>query len=293
MAGFLGPAEWYVMSSRGILMGNKSTIISTVSTLCLITVPAVAQPDLMINKPRLAASVEVQRVTFSPGDCSVVEGCVPEGSRKLLKFDVGFQNAGNADLIIGDPNSRPDLFEFSPCHGHFHMHGVADYDLLNASGTTVVRARKQGWCFRDNVQFRPGAGPAKYDCANQGITAGWEDIYDKSLDCQWLDITGIPGGQYRLRVTVNPDRMFEEANYANNTVTVAITLPGAPQVVTTPPAAQPAPTAPKPKPMVQPAVAKKKIENPWKKLKDKAKKKKPKKKVKKGNGHGLGIFDKD
>lgn len=274
-------------------MGKKNIILYT-SIVSLITLQVIAQPDLVINKPRLAASVEIQRVTFSPGDCSVVEGCVPEGSRKLLKFDVGFQNAGNTDLIIGDPNARPDLFDFSPCHGHFHMHGVADYDLLDATGSAVVRARKQGWCFRDNVPFRQGAGPAKYDCANQGISAGWEDIYDKSLDCQWLDITGVPGGQYRLRVTVNPDRMFEEANYGNNTVTVVVTLPGASQV-TPPSTTQPPPTQvktpppPKPNPLVKAAANKKKIENAWKKLKDKFKKKHKKHKGKgKGHGHGHG-----
>ena len=272
-------------------MGNKNTIVLSVLAFCLITLPGMTQPDLVINRPRLAASVEIQRVTFSPADCSVVEGCVPEGSRKLLKFDVGFQNAGNADLIIGDPNTRPDLFDFSPCHGHFHMHGVADYDLLSADGSTVVRARKQGWCFRDNNPFRAGAGPAKYDCGNQGISAGWEDIYDKSLDCQWLDITGVPGGQYRLRVTVNPDHVFEEANYANNTVSVPVTLPGAvatpPPSTTQPPPIVKTPAPTKPKPMVQPVVVKNKIENPWKKLNDKFKKKKLKKK--KGKGHGYGL----
>ena len=282
------------MSIKGIPVG-KNTIVLTIPALCMIAVPAMAQPDLIINRPRLAASVEIQNVTFSPGDCSVVEGCVGQGTRKLLKFDVGFMNNGNADLIIGDPNARPDLFDFSPCHGHFHMHGVADYDLLDASGTAIVRARKQGWCFRDNEPFRQGAGPAKYDCSHQGISAGWEDIYDKSLDCQWLDITGVPGGQYRLRVIVNPDQVFQESNYANNTVTVVVTLPGAaPQPAPQPtPAPQPAPRpAPQPAPRVtpaprpKPAVAKK-VQNPWQKLQKKFKAKKPKKKKGKAVGHIL------
>ena len=270
-------------------MGKRNTILLF---SCLSIASSMAQPDLVINRPRLAASVEIQRITFSESDCSVVEGCVSAGSRKLLKFDVGFQNAGNADLVIGDPNARPDLFEASPCHGHFHMSGVADYDLLSNDGSVIVRARKQGWCFRDNVPFRQGAGAAKYDCDHQGISAGWEDIYDKSLDCQWLDITGIPGGQYRLRVMVNPDRVFEESNYGNNTVTVVITIPGA---VAPPPAPPPQVTpAPKPKPKIQPAP---KIDNAWKKLlnKFKAKKAKKLKKNKKpkphGHGHGHGLLD--
>ena len=207
--------------------------------------------------------------------------------RKLLKFDVGFQNAGNADLVIGDPNARPDLFEASSCHGHFHMSGTASYELLDAGGNALVRARKQGWCFRDNVRFRQGSGPAKYNCDYQGISAGWEDIYDKSLDCQWLDITGVPGGKYLLRVVVNPDHVFEESNYGNNVVTVSVTLPGA----ITPPTTQPPP----PKPTVTPA-NKKKFENAWKKLKDKFKHKKGKKKGKHrrhGHGHGHGHDDDD
>ena len=34
----------------------------------------------------------------------------------------------------------------------------------------------------------------KYDCSNQGIQKGWSDLYGNALDCQWLDITGVPSG---------------------------------------------------------------------------------------------------
>lgn len=249
-------------TSQGISWGKDPIAFLIICILCFLGSQGMAQlPDLVINKPRLAASVELQQVTFSASECSVVEGCVPEGARKLLKFDVGFQNAGNADLVIGDPNARPDLFEASSCHGHFHMRGVANYELLNAGGGSVVRARKQGWCFRDNEPFRADAGPAKYDCANQGISAGWEDVYDKSLDCQWLDVTGVSGGKYLLRVVVNPEHVFQESNYGNNAATISITLPGVPQTTTPPGTSEP--------PKVTPS--------PWKNLKDKAKHKKPKK----------------
>src|SRR5688572_14713828 len=195
---------------EGPSLGKSSTLLLVICILCFFGTAAMAQsPDLVINKPRLAASVELQQVTFSGGECSVVEGCVPAGTRKLLKFDVGFQNIGNADLVIGDPNARPDLFEPSTCHAHFHMSGVASYELLDAAGNSLLRARKQGWCFRDDSRFRAGAGPSKYTCDHQGISAGWEDIYDKSLDCQWLDVTGLPGGKYLLRIGVNPDQVFQ------------------------------------------------------------------------------------
>jgi len=265
---------------EGPSLGKNSTLLLVICILCFFGTTAMAQsPDLVINKPRLAASVELQQVTFSGGECSVIEGCVPAGTRKLLKFDVGFQNVGNGDLVIGDPNTRPDLFEPSSCHGHFHMSGVANYELLNSGGGSVVRARKQGWCFRDNEPFRAGAGPGKYDCENQGISAGWEDIYDKSLDCQWLDVTGVPGGKYLLRVVVNPEHVFQESNYANNAVTVSITLPGAATPPENPPQTQPPPDS-TPKPKIKPKKKNKKWENPWKKLKDKFKHKKGKGKKK-------------
>jgi hypothetical protein len=238
-----------------------------------------AMPDLIIDKPLLAGSVEVQGATFGAGDCAVVEGCAAGGTRRLLRFDVGFKNIGKADLVIGDPNANPDLFESSPCHGHSHLKGAADYVLLNSSGQTVLRARKQAFCFRDSTAFSASAGPGRFTCDFQGLSAGWEDIYDKSLDCQWLDITGLPGGTYLLQVTVNPDGVFTEGNYANNTASVSITLAGKP------------PEQPPSGGTTPPKV--KKPEPDWKKLADKFKKQKEKKKKKhkqkqkgKGKGHG-------
>src|SRR5688572_12970494 len=145
-------------------------------------------PDLIVNEARLGANVAVQTRTFTSTDCSVVEGCTLAGSRRLLLFDVGLVNIGSGDLVIGNPAQRPDLFHFSQCHGHYHMDGATAYELLTTNGQVVLTARKQGFCFRDDTLYLPGAGPAKFTCEYQGLTIGWEDVYDKSLDCQWLDI---------------------------------------------------------------------------------------------------------
>src|SRR5688572_26963875 len=184
------------------------------------------QPDLIVNAERLAGSVTVESRAFAAGECPVVEACASTGTRKLLLFDTGFINVGDADGVVGNPATRPDLFQHSPCHGHFHMGGLAAYEVLSTSGETVLRARKQGFCLRDNVKFDPAAGAAKYNCDYQGLTAGWEDVYDKTLDCQWLDITGLAGGDYVLKVSVNPESVFAEGDYSNNAATVPFTLPG-------------------------------------------------------------------
>ena len=63
-----------------------------------------------------------------------------------------------------------------------------------------------------------------YDCSNQGLQAGWADIYTNDLDCQWLDITDVPPGNDRLQVTLNPACTFDEVSFDNNTTWVRVTL---------------------------------------------------------------------
>ena len=90
----------------------------------------------------------------------------------------------------------------------------------------MLTARKQGFCMRDESPFLSSAPEVPhFDCSFQGITAGWQDIYDKSLDCQWLDITGVPPGVYILRIKANPDHIFPERNFSNNTTDVLIRIP--------------------------------------------------------------------
>jgi hypothetical protein len=58
-------------------------------------------------------------------------------------------------------------------------------------------------------------------------------VYGTGLGCQYLDITGIAPGAYRLRVTLDPFGQISELNETNNVVSVAVTLPGATTSTTT------------------------------------------------------------
>jgi len=64
----------------------------------------------------------------------------------------------------------------------------------------------------------------RYHCGFQGLQRGWADVYPESLDCQWLDITDLAGGDYTLRIVLNPRRNIPESNYDNNTVEIPVTL---------------------------------------------------------------------
>ena len=182
-------------------------------------------PDLTIDVDQLLQSVEIRDDFFDPLSCTIAEGCVGgPGPRTLLRFDLTTPNIGVGNLHLGFPEGNP-LFVFSDCHGHYHFEGYANYRLLDASMQVVASGHKQAFCLIDLDQVDPNANSNPvYDCGYQGIQAGWADIYNKELDCQWVDITGVPAGEYLLEVTVNGGHELAESSYANNSVTVPVTI---------------------------------------------------------------------
>jgi hypothetical protein len=186
---------------------------------------------LAIDRYDLQSSIVISTRTFTPTDCALVEGCVVQpGDRRLLRFDVATANIGTADLVMGDPTSSA-CFYFSQCHQHYHFQQFANYTLYQADGVTVAAlGHKQAFCLEDVEQAQiydpPMPAPAQpFVCTNQGIHIGYEDVYPADVDCQWIDITGVPAGNYVLSVAINTGRYIPESNYANDEERVNITIP--------------------------------------------------------------------
>lgn len=185
-----------------------------------------ALPDLVIWGP--TTQPEIIFRTFAPNDCEVFEGCAVAGTRRLLNFNTEIRNISTTDLNMGRPENDPQgRFVWAPCHGHWHFNDFAHYRLLDSSGNVVVSGTKMAFCLEDTVRWRATApSTRRYTCGTtQGIQAGWSDIYDKAVPCQWLDITGLPGGNYTLEMTLDPRNLIPEANDGNNVTRVAVTLP--------------------------------------------------------------------
>ena len=180
-------------------------------------------PDLMMDVGSLAGAVDLQDITFADDSCAVAEACIDgPGMRRLLRFTTTVPNTGTGDLSFGNI-FEDDRFHSDECHGHMHMDGFADYELLAPDGSLAAAGRKQAFCLMDNVNWG-GAGGARYTCDFQGISVGWADAYASYLDCQWIDVTDIAPGDYTLRVTVNAEGLIRESNYDNNVAEVPVTV---------------------------------------------------------------------
>jgi hypothetical protein len=189
--------------------------------LALGTNYVIPRPDLIIYGPYTNPRLVTE--TFAPDNCEINE-CATPGTRRLLRFDTYTRNQGTADLILGDPIGNP-LFRFDPCHGHYHFEAFADYRLFDLSGRLAAVGNKVGFCLEDLERFDPsGAATPAYDCTFQGIQRGWADIYNASLPCQYIDVTGVAEGEYVLELEIDPDNLLEESNETNNITRVPVTI---------------------------------------------------------------------
>jgi hypothetical protein len=163
--------------------------------------------------------------------CELYEGCVGAlGWRTILRFALSSANIGSRDLVLGVAANQPDVFHYSECHDHHHFDEFASFELRDGAGV-VASSNKPGFCLLDTYSWAWTNTPGHYDCANQGISRGFSDIYEAELPCQWIDVTDVPPGDYTLRAALNQTRadsalpVLVERDYTNNTVEVAVTLP--------------------------------------------------------------------
>ena len=183
-----------------------------------------ASPDLIIWPDALNPSA-VDR-NYSASSCDVIEGCALPGPRRYLIFTTQSRNIGTADLYLGNPAGNTN-FAYQPCHGHYHFNDFADYRLVNSAGLPAAIGKKVGFCLLDSDRWNPSAPAAwRYDCDNQGIQAGWFDVYTANLPCQWVDITDTPPGNYVLEIEVNPAGRLPELTRTNNIARTSVVLGG-------------------------------------------------------------------
>jgi hypothetical protein len=172
-------------------------------------------------------------------------GATPD---QAVPFPVS-QRIYNSD---GSASDRPaGTVNYHTIHGHYHYSSFANALLWTSNrrgaklgDTPVAAAQKVSFCMADiriDAWGEKGDGPRKYyapDCLfphtsnglvdefRQGINHGWSDVYDWYIPDQYIEVTGVASGFYRLEFCADPFNEIEEENEDNNCVVNHIRLSG-------------------------------------------------------------------
>jgi hypothetical protein len=109
-----------------------------------------------------------------------------------------------------------------------HLKDFNTYTLKNSSGSEVIPGVKQSFCLEDSEPHSPWAKKEKrFDCAYQGISSGWADLYPYHLPCQYIVIDDkVQNGDYILTATTNARKDVGEDNYDDNTTIIGLKIDG-------------------------------------------------------------------
>lgn len=156
----------------------------------------------------------------------------------------------------------PVRYETSDGHSHFHLLEIVAYSLWDETGTVPIKpGAKVGFCLLDFEELgarHPGPPAQRYseadvaDCMayrpdatalRMGISEGWRDYYGPEVPFQWVDVSDVAPGRYRVGAEADPFDIVAESDEANNGLALAgpvSVVPGfvaQPQVARTDPGA--------------------------------------------------------
>ena len=217
----------------------------------VLTVPGLLLPDLVSYVPEYS-DVEV---VVAPNGTELLAlrfaGFVTNLGDGPLDLRGNPQLADDADLASHDVWQRaltidgdwvnltkpPIDFEQDDGHDHFHVMGIVEYSLWDTSGTVEISSgAKVGFCLIDIADLpdlHPNPGPQRYEqwdpdnyycqsgrprakILHMGISEGWQDIYSFSTTFQWIDVSDVRPGYYRIGQRADPDNVIVESDETNN-----------------------------------------------------------------------------
>jgi len=169
---------------------------------------------------------------------SVVNGASTEGPTIIHGHRAGTSGPMMADqIILNEDNSTTtranigqliyEEYPGSTSHRHWHYKGFVRYQLRSVSDLSIVRAdSKAGFCLSDADYAPDNCGYLKPTAleVSEGLGPDRTDYYSPNLEGQWIDVEGVPPGDYWLLHWVNSAKEICESDYSNNAAAVKIAL---------------------------------------------------------------------
>ncbi len=130
------------------------------------------------------------------------------------------------------------MFYAGDGHDHWHVRDFQEWTIasINDRATVLRRGAKTGFCFWDNYDYTAAEPPAYHPnttsaCMQRadgsvpmGLSVGWGDEYPSTIAFQYIDITGLPNGEYVVTLEGDPANEFLEADESNNTAWATIRI---------------------------------------------------------------------
>ena len=144
----------------------------------------------------------------------------------------------------------PVRYETADTHNHFHLMGLMAYSLWDETGTLQLRpSEKVGFCLVDIELLRERHSQPSVQRYEQselrncmrnepdaqslrmGLSEGWRDIYHREMVFQWVDVSDVTPGVYRIGVQADPNDVVVESDETNNGVALSETVSSVPGYV--------------------------------------------------------------
>lgn len=204
-------------------------------------------PDVVQRPPSQVGVVQVEG-TYRLGFQSSMEN-VGAGPLIIHGHRANTSSGMVADQVLnmsdGSTTTRAGIGSmiFYVPHNHWHYLGFDHYELRKSSDYSLVAPdQKMGFCLGDRfsvkngVVFSPPEPPGPFsaeDCESgkpgalsvtEGITPSYGDLYGPQVEGQYIDITGVPAGEYVIVHRVNEDHSVQESSYSDNNASVLVKL---------------------------------------------------------------------
>jgi hypothetical protein len=229
-------------------MAFRRRLLAALLGVALATAPvALTPPVVALDESAVLPDLGM----LAPKDFSIQSR--PRGVR-LLRFDsavvnigpgafevVGHDRAADGTLAVtqrvADGSGRwtevatpAHMFFAGDGHNHWHVHDLQSWTIarVHDPANVLKRGAKSGFCFWDNFRYG-SSSPAFYHpfttsaCEERadgtvpmGLSVGWGDEYPSTIAFQYIDISGLPNGDYRVQLEADASNHFVEADDLNN-----------------------------------------------------------------------------